>query len=298
MWTRYSSALFILLQIRTVQPFSPQLVALIRYRVVVDGETAKEYDDPDEDRSGDIDLYTTTGQKPAYIVKYIEAKPGAPFVLKLNRSSIFQHRGDHICWYVTLDGQDTNMNQIFKTTNSAKIIKDGYTVRDRLKGYCRNYFKFAGLDIIDADQHLTTEQLKDQIAKAKSCGVIRAKLFHMRFGRRIDRNYDLGFEDAVPGLDKASEKALSLRTHPEYIIPTPTLRDKVYNMSDADARRLLAELLEERRNQAAAVKKADPSSQDGMRRIKREASPDGTLAERYKVRRLENGKEEFDLTSD
>ncbi|KAL8307055.1 hypothetical protein RB593_005782 [Gaeumannomyces tritici] len=94
--------------------------------VRVDGELAIEhYDDAAYDEPCAVELDSSAGVR---VVKYIEAKSGAPFSVHINRTVNFNFRGDHIGWSVAVDGGQSWWQQ-----------------------------EFGDLDIVSADTHITAE---------------------------------------------------------------------------------------------------------------------------------------------
>ncbi|KAL8410582.1 hypothetical protein RB596_000313 [Gaeumannomyces avenae] len=107
--------------------------------VRVDGELAIEhYDDAAYDEPCAVELDSSAGVR---VVKYIEAKSGAPFSVNINRTVNFNFRGDHIGWSVAVDGGQSWWQQ------------EG----DSVSGFIKKCWKFGDLDIVSADTHITAE---------------------------------------------------------------------------------------------------------------------------------------------
>jgi len=79
--------------------------------VKVGREAAAEYEDPDDDVKGmdvnefDIQPAGNTGQPP-YVIKYIEAKPGACYSFHFTKEASFQNRSHHVAIRISVDGLD------------------------------------------------------------------------------------------------------------------------------------------------------------------------------------------------
>ena len=119
--------------------------------IEVNGVTAKEYHDPDEDERGDLDLDTPPGVHiRAHQVKYIEVTPGASFQFRVKRGRRFRHRSDHIGYLAYADGMavgichdDTPNNRAERWDDTLDSFCDGNPV----DGYRDYQFKFADLEI-------------------------------------------------------------------------------------------------------------------------------------------------------
>jgi hypothetical protein len=128
--------------------------------IEVDGETAKEYDpcdDGDGDPPADLKFHIPDGQREAdgkpYLVKYIEAKPGAPFHFHIKRLPNFHHHSHHIAFCCRVDSlvtqwkHDNTVTARDKKTTWRKEIKgwDRYYEEDKTFRTC--YFRFEKLHI-------------------------------------------------------------------------------------------------------------------------------------------------------
>ncbi|KAJ1553047.1 hypothetical protein HK405_009121, partial [Cladochytrium tenue] len=70
----------------------------LQVTIEVDGATATEYDDPKRDKwqIPHLDVAENDDDTPpAYVVKYIESKPGASFRFRINKTPLLQLYGAH-----------------------------------------------------------------------------------------------------------------------------------------------------------------------------------------------------------
>jgi len=134
--------------------------------IEVNGQKAKEYDDPyDAEREPpDLDLQVLgTGQvltdqatmemrdRP-YVVKYIEAKAGMPFGIRVTREAHFMHRSHHIAYQISLDNRQYKLNHDTTTKSKKKnhqwaSVSDYSGAGDAITGYVAEKWKFATLDL-------------------------------------------------------------------------------------------------------------------------------------------------------
>ncbi|KAK4680664.1 hypothetical protein QC764_100150 [Podospora pseudoanserina] len=158
--------------------------------VEVADRPTKEYDDPDAD-SMQIEMqreefdHHATPDLP-YVVKYIEAKPGAFYHYRVSiQPRRFHYVSDHVGFTVVNDGRETGMTHL---TFNDRVEKLGLSLVERTVGstvsrtrggsYINRYFCFSALNVVESDQ-FTTDQVKKQTARAKETGVLKVHLYHM-----------------------------------------------------------------------------------------------------------------------
>lgn len=116
--------------------------------VNVDGEPATEYDDPNDEAQGmglsEFDVLPDHGPEPPYIIKYIEAKHGAPFSFHYLGTSSVQKPGQSILPRYWIDG--TKILMEFETQHDpqrgALVTTTRYSC-DPTDGYHRRSFSFS-----------------------------------------------------------------------------------------------------------------------------------------------------------
>ncbi|KAK4446404.1 hypothetical protein QBC34DRAFT_305104 [Podospora aff. communis PSN243] len=310
--------------------------------VEISGKPGKKYDPDGEDVASPpklnfhIPAHVENGQpqQSPYIVKYIEAQPGARFNFHINRQPTFRHCGDHIAAAVQVDNNHDTANK--GTTWSCKIRH--WVTFDAKHGYRDCNFRFAKLDI-DSEGHTSAQEVKQLLAKVRSLGVLRVALYHMKSsnienvvcgasdlsslknvpekcleGRSVDTaaSWDIQrskhqrpFTKLVDAYEDKSKRPFAVFEFryrsmdglvKEGIVSRPRIDDEVQEMTDAEARRLARESLELRRV-CASVKLEKRS---GIEREREEPAPlnDESFQARYKARRLPSGRFEVDLTDD
>lgn len=205
------------------QPYQPHKMAIsdripgLEVTVKVDGERAIEHhDDAADDQPCDVEFDSPAGVR---VVKYIEAKSGAPFSLHIKRTSNFNFRGDQIGCSFTIDGgQSWCVQEITLQTPrrgaewSSEIT--GYPEGDPVSGFVNKRWKFGDLDIVSADTRTAVEVMAKQTLLAKSLGAITVSVYHLLRPNQVtsrrafhdDTNTDPINEKALKG------RALSLRT--------------------------------------------------------------------------------------
>ncbi|KAK1752691.1 hypothetical protein QBC47DRAFT_432335 [Echria macrotheca] len=246
----------------------------IEVTIETDGQPLKEFDPcPHHDISTkqSFDLPTTNGssrpQPIPHVVKYIEAKPGKPFGFRWKKFEHFEYRSHHIA------------------------------VRARVNSRG------------DEGTSISPEEELVQTARAKYSGVLQVELFHMRAGGEVPREWtrhsppELNFHEKVlkgSGVDcgvryRTMDGLLKLG-----VVPKPSPREEVQNMTNEEVRTLAERLLEQQRTRESAM--GANIKTEGLRGIKREHEKDPMddteFAFRYKTRRLSGGKLEVDLTDD
>ncbi|KAL8307052.1 hypothetical protein RB597_008981 [Gaeumannomyces tritici] len=154
--------------------------------VRVDGELAIEhYDDAAYDEPCAVELDSSAGVR---VVKYIEAKSGAPFSVHINRTVNFNFRGDHIGWSVAVDGGQSWWQQEVSLQAPKRGAEwsnkmTGYFEGDSVSGFIKKRWKFGDLDIVSADTHITADRVKPE--GTRGSGRIPALLVSERaIGRR------------------------------------------------------------------------------------------------------------------
>lgn len=79
----------------------------IEVEIVIDGQVAEEWDPPHDVEVGEPPgrLDTDDDKPHAYVVKYIEAKQGAPFLFRVSKKYPFRRRGHHMAYAAQVDGE-------------------------------------------------------------------------------------------------------------------------------------------------------------------------------------------------
>ncbi|KAK1776829.1 hypothetical protein QBC45DRAFT_470800 [Copromyces sp. CBS 386.78] len=290
--------------------------------VEVDGQRAHEYDaDPEEveSRAEEMDFHPIPQThrrrcfKAPYVLKYIEAKPGKRFIFvaDMTNDHIFEWDIDpsqHLRYGCHLDGFNVGSKQVH---GGSRNVKAYFITGSRAAGYKKHYFRFESLDVLEGGDGSNAE-------KAKKYGTLLVKLFlKVETGRMEAPSVRAGppLIHAVHEKDlkgrAVDSKARYVRTtltitystrykqlrglYQEGVIRRPVVvKDDVEEVIDVD------EEEDKRRIKREPDENDDASQLEG---IKREASTtDGgggaQLAVSYKVRRLEDGKVEIDLTDD
>ncbi|KAK4173304.1 hypothetical protein QBC36DRAFT_303764 [Triangularia setosa] len=160
--------------------------------VEVDEKPTKEYDDPEansmqaEMQPEDFDLPPNHPPNDIpYVVKYIEAKPGAFYRYKVTLLPRFSKKAHHLAFSVINDGWRVSPTHI---TSKNRVERHGLAVLERTVNctirktrggnFINRYFCFAALNVVESD-NFTTEEVKEQMSKAKNCGVLKVELYNM-----------------------------------------------------------------------------------------------------------------------
>ncbi|KAK4161107.1 hypothetical protein QBC43DRAFT_100039 [Cladorrhinum sp. PSN259] len=336
-----------------VLPFIPGLDVT----VVVDGVDAQEYDPPEDEndeqqmKHEDFDpAYVPPGAIP-HIVRYIEAKPGAPYQYRLTLNPIFHFRSHHAGFSAQNDAHKGGVQHVFKSTTPERPVIGQIhksTVGNAKEGYNTVRFRFAPISLVESD-NLKASDIQEQMKATKEFGCLKVRVFRLdegekyildripardpyseqplQFsekalkGRAVDcvtsfteepssgrgatykRNYTdrlkrpfalfefryrskkgLMAEGIIPRPVEIVDKDEAAEDHP-IIKPDQSTLDRVQRMSDAEARRRLAELMEQNMRGSPAIKREAPMD-------------DAEFSARYKTRKLNNGQVEIDLTDD
>ena len=133
----------------------PSLPA-IEVTIKVNGATAREYEPPQDEtyamRFGDFDFSVPDlGQDVPYVVKYIEAIPGAQYSFRIVKEQRFRSRSHHIAAQAFYDGQKLGLSHDDKGTKKQsqrwdQEISASWTGTSE-GGYYTHTFKFAAIDI-------------------------------------------------------------------------------------------------------------------------------------------------------
>ncbi|KAM7215063.1 hypothetical protein V8F06_009589 [Rhypophila decipiens] len=236
--------------------------------VRVNGRTATEYNNPDENERPELthdDFHLAVrGQALPYVVKYIKAKPGESFDIRVERTSQFQRIGKKGFYFsVEVDG------------------RRDYT--------CRTDFKSSPTaNWSDTLEDLKLEELKKQVKKTKKWGKIIVRCYHSDgqqlgewFPSRIasDNGNERISEKAVKG------KALDAMTRFDSTTTTPRSKNREYDILDSDAehrpfaafefryrtkRGLVVEGIIPRTPSSAPEDKVQDMPEDEVRRLARE----------------------------
>ncbi|KAM7183133.1 hypothetical protein V8F33_013783 [Rhypophila sp. PSN 637] len=303
--------------------------------VRVNGRTATQYNNPDENERPELthdDFHLAVrGQALPYVVKYIEAKPGECFDIRVKRTPQFQR---------IRKGFFSGWKQM-----GARTMHAGTTAIQAQQKLVRHlhWLKFANLDIGEVEG-LKLEELMKQVKKTKEWGKIIVRCYHSDGQRPGEWSTSRIASDN--GNERISEKAVkgkaldavtrfnSTTTTPrskktEYLIlssdakhrpfaafefrhrtkrglvvegiiprtPSPAPEDRVQDMPEDEVRRLARELLarERERDKTPAVK------DETKRGIKREIDltdedPSQADVPPYKTQRRADGALEIDLT--
>jgi hypothetical protein len=130
-------------------------VAGIEVVVEVDGEVAEEWDPPNNYDGIEIveqpprPLDTDKNKPHGYVVKYIEAKPGAPFKFLVNKTSRFRRYGHHMAYAVQVDGEYLELDH-----EHDQEAKKGKVSTDPWQGVTKGYVTGRFDDPDGMDMHL------------------------------------------------------------------------------------------------------------------------------------------------
>lgn len=125
----------------------------------VDGQPATEYNDPDDEAQGmDLDGFdvpaNSHSQRVPYMIKYIEAKPGAPFSFCISKDNHFHRPSHHVAHQVTVDGQkytrrhhEREDRKAIQERQAAFTSYGGIKFGNPTDGYKEHSFMFSPVEI-------------------------------------------------------------------------------------------------------------------------------------------------------
>ena len=186
--------------------------------VEINNKKAREYkDDPSDDPGADAPDLDTRGYLAQdapnhYMVRYIEAKPGEFFGIKVHRSPNFKHVGHHIGVRVRVGScrvsicQDTSRASVRKPGPSSWTEKTGAVLTGNEEdGFQRNNFIFDNLSIVD--QEYTNATIREHhLNEAKKIGIIKVEVFNLKYSDQYDRDNNCG--PSLEEIARVDEKAL------------------------------------------------------------------------------------------
>ncbi|KAK1752692.1 hypothetical protein QBC47DRAFT_389113 [Echria macrotheca] len=184
----------------------------VNVTISVGDQTATEYDAPDDDDHGGLtidDFHDTRSAMAAlpsgdgdrskrevkqqaadgaalpYVLKYVEAKAGEQFAIKIRQDTTFRHYSHHFGYVAKVDGMNIRIQHEGAATARARgepweSIVDSILVKDpvSVSGWVEQRFRFGALEVTEEPMD-PTEDIKKQIEKAKSVGVIRLSFYHL-----------------------------------------------------------------------------------------------------------------------
>ncbi|KAM7194648.1 hypothetical protein V8F20_007840 [Naviculisporaceae sp. PSN 640] len=186
----------------------------IKVTVEVDGETAIEYDNPASGRLSltHDDFHLADPKRPLpYIVKYIEAIPGAPFQFRIERTRNFKFKASRVSFKAVVDGQSDHSLIGSSKENSrsywTEVIR--YLVSSKVDKNTQYYFKFKNLQVGDVD-NLTPADIEKQAKKTKEWGTLLVKCFHSKKSYKSHslRDEPVPVNTSISGARTVSEKVL------------------------------------------------------------------------------------------
>ncbi|KAI6269383.1 hypothetical protein MCOR07_001948 [Pyricularia oryzae] len=291
---------------------SPELKG-IEVQVLVSGQPAIEYHVEAADMESTKEELDPLGDK-LHIVRYIEAKSGEPFAVRVVRTPDFVRKSHHIACdiHTTKDNYavisetsrggplENTWDQV--TSCHAVINSDGQLVTQD--------WHFATLEVDTDDQDLSAKEMEKHLEQVKSLASITVKLYHMKKSRRripwehsrVREEYNKIPEKALKG--KALGLTASYKNTIEENFGSLTREVRQYN----DCRKRPFAVFEfryrtrENLYQEGVLERPVESGDKKaiVRGIKRETDNGDDLKERperaYKERRLRGGRFEVDLT--
>ncbi|KAK3397455.1 hypothetical protein B0T20DRAFT_355182 [Sordaria brevicollis] len=290
-----------------------------------------------EARVAETDFYSipqvpVQGSEPPYTIKYIESKPGKRFAFGLDSTNFtiptpYIHPNKHVVQHrCFLDGTSTNWNVL---PGGKKTTKSSYTTGSEELGWKRNRFQFSTIEIAE-------EGDRDHIDQVKQCGTLVVKLWHsidLNFkvpmgprdhpvsisavsekvlkGRSVDSRVHFNSKPKTYSQDVIQYARVDPEMRPfavfefryrtmeglmsEGIVPRPASEDDQVAEPEKEHEKPLTPVKPDPESTPTRGIKPEPDSKRG---IKRELMDSAPLQVCYKLRRLENGKVEIDLTDD
>ncbi|KAI6278747.1 hypothetical protein MCOR27_005467 [Pyricularia oryzae] len=291
---------------------SPELKG-IEVQVLVSGQPAIEYHVEAADMESIKEELDPLGDK-LHIVRYIEAKSGEPFAVRVVRTPDFVRKSHHIA----CDIHTTKDNYVvFSETSRGEPLENTWdqvnschTVINSDGQLVTQDWHFATLEVDTDDQDLSAEEMEKHLEQVKSLASITVKLYHMKKSRtrilrepsRVHEEYNKVPEKALKG--KALGLTASYKNTIKENFPTRTREVRVYKDFYRRPFAVFKFRYRTRENlYQEGILERPVESEDKkaiVRGIKREADNGGDLEERpervYKERRLRGGRFEVDLT--
>lgn len=127
----------------------------IQVTINVNGAAAREYEAPEDTTCAvaikDFDLTPNRNHNAPYVVKYIEAIPGAPYEFQIVKRQRFRGRSHHIAAKLVVDGQESGLAHEEQGTRKKnqrwEFESNGITSGGSATGYQIYTFEFAPLNI-------------------------------------------------------------------------------------------------------------------------------------------------------
>ncbi|TLD21414.1 hypothetical protein PspLS_09225 [Pyricularia sp. CBS 133598] len=280
--------------------------------VLVSDQPATEYRAEAEDNELAKKELDPLGQK-AHVIRYIEAKSGEPFVVRVVRTPDFVRKSHHIACDI-YTSRDSWMEA--SETSGGQQLEDIWDTTSDCHGVVNSdrqlvvqKWHFATLEVDTNDQVLSAEEIEEHLEKVKRLARITVKLYHMRETQEteilepseVDEEYNNIPEKALKG------KALGLTASYKNTIEEdfdPIFREvRIYNGCHQRPFAVFEFRYRTRENLYQEGILERPIQDEDKKAImirgtKREA--DGDLEERpertYKERRVRGGRFEVDLT--
>ena len=185
--------------------------------VEINKKKAREYkDDPSDDPGADAPDLDTRGYLAQdapnhYMVRYIEAKPGELFGIKVHRSPNFKHVGHHIGVRVSVGSCRVSISQDKTRASVRKPVPTSWTHKHNAvltgsekDGFRTNSFIFDNLSVVD--QEYTNATIREHhLKEAKRIGIIKVKVFNMKYS---DQYQEAHCGTGLEAITRVDEKAL------------------------------------------------------------------------------------------
>ncbi|EAA35602.1 hypothetical protein GE21DRAFT_2614 [Neurospora crassa] len=287
--------------------------------VEVDGQRAREYEaDPDEveSRAKEISYYSfqqTPDHKIPYVLKYIEAKAGKPFAFILDATNFhdFKKTEPKIYWCCSMDGFHSGYRRVsVGTENKRSCCKTG----SQATGWKRHTFHFGSLDVREGGDGTQAEAAKhygtlvvNLYLRVKTGGVIPFRDIDGPIpilsvgekdlkGKAVDSK--VSFESEP--IDRPGQVATSRNVDPHHR-PIAVFEFRYRTMEGLLQEGIVSRPVEKAEGvhveeEYQVHPRVKPENEE-RRGVKKERPMDPTSSPLcYKLRRLENGKVEIDLT--
>ncbi|KAM7194645.1 hypothetical protein V8F20_007837 [Naviculisporaceae sp. PSN 640] len=183
--------------------------------VEVDGRTATEYDNPNDDEEPSFkhaDFHLADQDRPLpHVIKYIEAKPGAPFGFQIKGKEDLQFHDRVILFKDFVDGQqaEKRVSPDRNRRGEWSLLLNRLVKHTSTTHWTSSLFRFGNLDVGDAGDTCHTD-LKKQIEEATHWGVLMLKCYHGAAEQPVSNPSRL--DDLPPPKETSvSEKALKGR---------------------------------------------------------------------------------------
>ncbi|KAL9115414.1 MAG: hypothetical protein Q9227_000735 [Pyrenula ochraceoflavens] len=180
--------------------------------VGIDGQTAKEYDDPDDGDNYDANGVEHNSSIPT-MTKYIEAKSSASFEVVFKVKHDYEFGCDYLGWSINLDGKSVSFPIVRRSdhiqkepkTGPHEYFRRGVKIKNDDGSWSEHKFEFANIEI---EENASKERVLESVQQCQGLGTLTVTIQKMVKERKIETEQN----DKLFRLVSTPEKALKGKT--------------------------------------------------------------------------------------